>query len=165
MQDEWTVWLNQHGAALVLFARQWAPERADAEDIVQEGFVRFWRSRHRAIDPVAYLYACVKRYGLEWLRSRRRRLRREEAAARSKVLPGESLFHSSLEQAERRQALEEALQCLPDEQREVVVLKIWGGLAFPQIAEVLHISGNTAASRYRYALAKLRDQLAEEPIS
>jgi RNA polymerase sigma-70 factor (ECF subfamily) len=164
MPDEWTAWLNQHGAALVLFARQWAPARADAEDIVQEGFVRFWRSRHRAADPVAYLYACVKRYGLEWLRSRRRRFRREEAAARPELLNPESLFHGSLEQAERRQALEEALQRLPEEQSEVVVLKIWGGLAFSQIAEALHISGNTAASRYRYALAKLRDQLAEEPI-
>jgi RNA polymerase sigma-70 factor (ECF subfamily) len=164
MPEQWAVWLDQHGAALVLFARQWAPERADAEDIVQEAFVRFWRTRHRATDPVAYLFACVKRYGLEWLRSRRRRRRREEAAARPELLNREPLFHDSLEQAERRQALEEALGRLPEEQREVVVLKIWGGLAFLQIAEALNISANTAASRYRYALAKLRNQLAEEPI-
>ncbi len=43
-------------------------------------------------------------------------------------------------------------------------MKIWGGLSFPQIAEALRISSNTAASRYRYALARLREQLAEEHI-
>ena len=50
------------------------------------------------------------------------------------------------------------------DQREVLVMKIWGGLSFPQIAAVLRISANTAASRYRYALAKLREPLAEESI-
>jgi RNA polymerase sigma-70 factor (ECF subfamily) len=43
-------------------------------------------------------------------------------------------------------------------------MKIWGGLSFPQIAEALRISPNTAASRYRYALVKVREQLAEESI-
>ena len=43
-------------------------------------------------------------------------------------------------------------------------MKIWGGLSFPQIAEALRIPANTAASRYRYALAKLGEQLPEESI-
>ena len=46
----------------------------------------------------------------------------------------------------------------------MLVMKIWGGLSFPQIAAALGCSANTAASRYRYALAKLREQLAEELI-
>jgi RNA polymerase sigma-70 factor (ECF subfamily) len=57
-----------------------------------------------------------------------------------------------------------ALGRLPEEQREVLVMKIWGGLSFPQIAEALRISANTVASRYRYALAKLREQLTKAPI-
>jgi RNA polymerase sigma-70 factor (ECF subfamily) len=69
-----------------------------------------------------------------------------------------------LEQDERRAALAAVLLTLPENQREVLVLKIWGGLSFPQIAEALRISANTATSRYRYALAKLREQLAEESI-
>jgi RNA polymerase sigma-70 factor (ECF subfamily) len=158
--DEWTAWLGAHGPALVLFARQWAADRADAEDIVQEAFVRFWRARHKAHDPTAYLYTCVKRYALEWRRGQHRRARREVAAARADL----TLFACPLEQDERRAAIELALQQLPAAQREVLVLKIWGGLAFPQIAAALGISANTAASRYRYALAKLREQLAEEPI-
>jgi RNA polymerase sigma-70 factor (ECF subfamily) len=159
--DQWTVWLDQHGAALVLFARQWAASGADAEDIVQEAFVRFWRSRERVADPAAYLYACVKHCALDWQRGRQRQARREEAAARPEAEPW---FTGPVEQRERRAAIEAALLRLPDDQREVLVLHIWGGLSFPQIAAALGASANTVASRYRYALARLRKQLAEEPI-
>ena len=159
--DRWTVWLDQHIAALILLARQWVSSRADAEDVVQEAFIRFWRSRHRVSDPAAYFYACVKHVALDWQRDRRRRSRREEAAARSEPAP---FFAGPLEQSERRGAIEAALRSLPERQREVLVMKIWGGLSFPQIAAALRISANTAKSRYRYALAKLGEELAEEPI-
>jgi RNA polymerase sigma-70 factor (ECF subfamily) len=76
----------------------------------------------------------------------------------------EPLFAGPLEHDERRALVQSALGHLPQEQREVLVMKIWGGLSFPQIAEALQLSANTAASRYRYALAKLREQLAEEAI-
>jgi RNA polymerase sigma-70 factor, ECF subfamily len=159
--DQWTVWLDQHGAALVLLARQWVSSRADAEDVVQEAFIRFWRSRDRVTEPVAYLYASVKHCALDWQRGRKRQAGREEVAARPEA---ETLFAGPLEEAERRAAIAAALTTLPENQREVLVMKIWGGLSFPQIAEALRISANTAASRYRYALSKLREQLAEEPI-
>src|SRR5262245_27206618 len=157
-RDDWQAWLDRHGAAMLLFARQFVPGRADAEDVVQEAFVRFWRSRERIGEPAAYLFACVKRCALDWQRGRRRQLRREERVARPEA---ESLFTHSVEQDERRAAIETALRELPEEQAEVLVMKIWGGLTFPQIAEALDMSPNTAASRYRYALAKLREALAE----
>jgi RNA polymerase sigma-70 factor (ECF subfamily) len=160
-RDEWAVWLHHHGAALVLFARQWVASRADAEDVVQEGFVHFWRARQRAADPTAYLYACVKHCALDWQRGRKRQARREEAAARPEA---ETWFAGPLDQEERRAAIAAALRHLPESQREVLVMKIWGGLSFPQIAEALRISANTAASRYRYALARLREQLAQESL-
>jgi RNA polymerase sigma-70 factor, ECF subfamily len=162
VRDEWAEWLDQHGAALVLLARQWVTGRADAEDVVQEAFVRFWRSRGRATDPVAYLFACVKTCAFDWQRARNRRTQREAAVARPEAEP---LFAGSIEHDERRALVQCALHHLPEDQREVLVMKIWGGLSFPQIAEALQISANTAASRYRYALAKLRERLAEEPIS
>jgi RNA polymerase sigma-70 factor (ECF subfamily) len=162
---DWTTWLRERGPALVLWARQWAPEQADAEDIVQEAFVRFWRSRHKAVDPVAYLYTCVRHYALEWRRSQQRRTRREEAVARPEQTGAGGWFVCRLEHDERRNLIEAALKQLPDPQRQVMVLKIWGGLSFRQMAETLGISENTAASRYRYALSKLREQLAEESIS
>lgn len=159
--DEWAAWLEQHGAALVLLARQWVSSRADAEDVVQEAFVRFWRSRQRASDSAAYLYACVKHCALDWQRGRKRQAKREEAAARAEA---DTCFAGPLEQEERRVVIETALRKLPENQREVVVMKIWGGLSFPEIAAVLRVSANTAASRYRYALATLSERLAEEAI-
>jgi RNA polymerase sigma-70 factor (ECF subfamily) len=160
--DDWTAWLDGHAAALVLFARQWAPTTADAEDIVQDGFVRFWRARDRADDPVGYLFACVRRAALDWLRGRRRRSFREERAARSEST--EPLLLSAPERAERREAIEAALTRLPEDQRTVLVLKVWGGLTFSQIAEALDIPVNTAASRHRYALARLRELLSEANV-
>ena len=159
--DDWAKWLDRHGPALVLLARAWVPTRADAEDVVQEAFVRFWKARHRAADPTAYLFGCVKRCALDWLRTRGRQVRREAAVARSE---GEPLFEGPVEQAERRAAVAAALAELPEAQREVLVMKIWGGLTFPQVAEALGIPADTAASRFRYALDKLRERLAEESI-
>lgn len=57
------------------------------------------------------------------------------------------------------QNLRRALSSLPDDQREVTVLHIWGELTFSQISELLGVSSNTVASRYRYALGKLRDSM------
>jgi RNA polymerase sigma factor (sigma-70 family) len=168
--QEWRAWLGRHGPAMLLLARQWVGgqfgARADAEDVVQEAFLRFWRHRDRADDPAAYLYACVKRAALDWQRGGRRRLRREEAvaSARGTGVADEPLLTAPLEREERRAAVEAALAGLPEAQREVLVLKVWAGLTFPQIAAALEIPADTAASRYRYALAKLRGQLAGELI-
>jgi RNA polymerase sigma-70 factor (ECF subfamily) len=151
---------------MLLLARQWVGGRADAEDVVQEAFLRFWRARDRADDPVAYLYACVKRAALDWQRGGQRRARRERAVAGSRPEAGqdEPMLTSPLERAERRATVEAALEMLPVPQREVLVMKVWAQLTYPQIAEALGIPADTAASRYRYALAKLRDVLAEELI-
>ena len=61
-------------------------------------------------------------------------------------------------------SLQCALMKLPDDQRQTLVLHIWGGLAFAEIGEVLSISANTAASRYRYAIQKLRTIMQPEEI-
>ncbi len=159
--DDWDRLFERHGPALVLYARQWLAVRADAEDVVQETFVRYWRSRERVADPAAFLFACVRNCALDWQRERARRTRRDEAVARREEEP---LFTAQIEQAERQLNIETALRGLPAEQRDVLVMKIWGGLSFAQIADVLAISANTAGSRYRYALAKLREQLAEKSI-
>ena len=71
-------------------------------------------------------------------------------------------FLVELERSERQAAIESALKSLPAQQREVVVMKIWGGLTFTQIGQAMGISINTAASRYRYALERLQAVLSEE---
>lgn len=155
--DSWRDCLGQHGPALLLFARQWSASRADAEDAVQAGFLRFWKTRGRARDPLAYLYACVRGAAMDLGRGDRRRERREHDAAPDPV----SAFEHPLERAERGAAVEAALNQLPGDQREVVVLKIWGGLTFAQIATAVGVPASTAASRYRYALTRLSAELTE----
>jgi RNA polymerase sigma-70 factor, ECF subfamily len=66
-------------------------------------------------------------------------------------------LESSSDSTETALALQSALRVLPEEQREVVVLRIWGQLTFDEIAGVVDISPNTAASRYRYGLMKLKE--------
>jgi RNA polymerase sigma-70 factor (ECF subfamily) len=160
--DRWRQWLDRHGPALVLFARQWSATRADAEDAVQNGFLRFWKSRNTAREPVPYLYACVRTAAMDLGRGERRRDRYENA-----IEPGGdvSAFEFPVERREREAAIEAALNQLPGDQREVVVMKIWGELTFAQIGQALGMPLSTAASRYRYALARLEQELSEEMAS
>lgn len=76
----------------------------------------------------------------------------------------EDQLESDAELKEQRVAIEDALRTLPDPQRQVLVMRIWGELTFAQVADALDISPNTAASRYRYALENVRRQWREETL-
>jgi RNA polymerase sigma-70 factor, ECF subfamily len=158
--DDWRPWLARHGPGLALFARQWTVCVADAEDAVQDGFVRFWQARGRSRGE-GYLYACVRTAAMDLSRSQRRSRRRETRVAIARdPQAGASAFTPA--HAELAAAVESALAQLPAGQREVLVMKLWGGLTFAQIAVATGINPNTAASRYRYALQRLQTELAEE---
>lgn len=157
--DNWHHWFELYGPKLLLCARQWTRSAADADDVVQEAFVRFWRhQRGLPGEPLALLITSVRRAALDLARRESRRALREERSesGREDVEPS---FIAPVEGEERRAAIEDALGRLPDEQREVLVLKIWGELTFEEIATQLELSANTAASRYRYALGALRKEL------
>jgi len=156
----WKHWLEAHGPKLLLCARQWTRSLADAEDVVQEAFVRYWRhQRHLPGDPQALLITSIRRAALDHARRHARRAAREEKADGG-LEERECTFEPQPgEDADRRTEIEAALQRLPAVQREVLVLKIWNELTFEQIGEALEIPANTAASRYRYALAALRKEL------
>lgn len=141
--------------ALVLFARQWVRSAADAEDIVQEAFIKFWRTE-RSIDNRGLLYATVRSVALDAIRRDGRRARREAAVVAEADTHVDPVFEL---EDESQRALASAIDELPREQREVLVMKIWNELTFAEIAEALGISQNTAASRYRYAVGALRKNL------
>ena len=150
--EDWKVCFAQLGPGLVLFARQFVRTSADAEDIVQDAFVRFWRKQH-SIENRGLLYATVRSVALDLLRRDARRARREANASLE-------MEHTTAPQFDfddgSQRALAAAIDLLPAEQREVLVMKIWNELTFADIGTVLGISQNTAASRYRYALAALK---------
>lgn len=163
--QDWKVCFSQFAPGLLLFARQWVRSQADAEDIVQEAFVKFWRRNHR-IDPPSsgsgvasnrgLLYAIVRSTALDFIRRDSRRARREMVAFSETEESVEPQFEL---EDEGQRVLGVALDNLPDDQREVLVMKIWNDLTFAEIGSALGISQNTAASRYRYALAGLKKSL------
>ncbi len=150
----WKGVLDQYGGALLLLARQWGSAPADAEDIVQDAFIRYWRRRGKVRDPAAYLFAAVRSAALDQRRRAALRGRIQRAASTP-----EEMIESQTLDADCRTAMEKAIAGLAAEQREVLVMKIWGGLTFAAIGAVLGIPAATAASRYRYALVALRGQL------
>jgi RNA polymerase sigma-70 factor (ECF subfamily) len=155
-----------------MFARQQTRTESDAEDVLQDAMVRLWRSglvelREDGINepslPAAFTQ--IRRAAIDQARKNIRRANREERAMEMDEYSDIVWFDSTLEKDERSSQIETALKTLPDYYKEVVVLKIWGELTFEEIAETLDIPMNTAASRYRYALEKLRRTLTPAKLS
>jgi RNA polymerase sigma-70 factor (ECF subfamily) len=127
----------------------------DAEDVLQEVFVRLTRAgiRLKLVRRLdAFAFKIAKNEALRFLERRGARdvLRLEES-----VLPGLAEAVEGPDPAEVRR-LSEALGRLPAEQREVIVLRYFEDLNFKDIAGICGISENTATSRCRYGLGKLR---------
>ena len=150
--EDWKVCFSELAPGLVLFARQFVRQLPDAEDIVQDAFVRFWRKEH-SIENRGLLYATVRSVALDLLRRDARRARREANA--SLEMEQTTAPHFDFDDNSQRE-LAAAVDRLPIEQREVLVMKIWNELTFAEIGQALGISQNTAASRYRYALTALK---------
>ena len=133
--------------------------REDAEDVVQEVFLATVRSHERLADVrdlTAYLFAAIHRAAGRCAMRRARAVPSSPVAADEAIAPPEPSESDSPDW----HRLQQAVRSLPDEQREVVTLKIDGELTFAQIAEIVGVSISTAASRYQYALRKLRASLA-----
>jgi RNA polymerase sigma-70 factor, ECF subfamily len=151
--DEWRSWLRENGRRYLLYARQQTRTESDAEDILQESIVEAWQ-RAAGMPDDALVFATIRRRAIDLARSADRRVAREEDQQ-----PEAPWFAPDVENRDTQRLLELAVTALPDNYREVVSLKIWGGLTFQQIAELTEVPLNTAASRYRYALEELRQNL------
>jgi RNA polymerase sigma-70 factor (ECF subfamily) len=150
---------DRFGAALFRTALLLLGSRPEAEDAVQDVFVSLVRARPALAGVTnlrAYLFAALRHAA-----ARRAALRKRERSVALTDVPEPAATGPHQADAERSLRLEQALQTLPPEQRELIALKFDSGLTFAEIATLLGISPNTAASRYRYALDKLRAALKE----
>ena len=136
--------------------------RHDADDVLQETFVRLARTRQRLAgveNLMAYVFTVARNEAARFASRRGREQRVDEAMA-------EDLFcEAAVDDAEQREAAEElaaAIACLSSEQREVVHLKTYAGLTLAEIAVVTGAPPGTVATRYRSAIAKLRESLARK---
>jgi RNA polymerase sigma factor (sigma-70 family) len=142
--------LDEQGGALALYAAQWTE---NADDCVQEALIELAKQPRTPASLVAWLYRVVRNRAISQFRSSRRRERREQLAQRLRCRESEALAELESEQ------LAAAIALLPDEIREAVVARTWGGLNFEQIAELAGCSTSTAHRRYEAGLAALREQL------
>jgi RNA polymerase sigma-70 factor (ECF subfamily) len=152
---------RDHAPALFRFLIRLTGNSEETRDVLQEVFTRLAQSP-QLLDgvgaPRSYLFRMAHRLVIDRLRHNHTRRRHEDSACQEMPtqLPPEELDDEIIW---IRKILGASLNALPPEQKAVVVLKVWEEMTFAQIAEVLDISVNTAASRYRYALDKLRVQL------
>jgi len=151
---------DEHAQALFAFLLDFTGSDADTRDVLQEVFIRLAREGARWPDvrnERGFLIRMAHNLAVDLIRRRDARTRNHDLFGNERMPsmeaaadPDESTFQI---------ALETALAELPGDQRAVVHLKAWGGLTFEEIATALDISPNTAASRYRYGIDKLRDRL------
>jgi len=150
------VWLGElidrHAAALELYAAQWTTA---PEDCVQEAFVELVKQPARPAHPAAWLFRVVRNRALSAARAHQRRRKHEAQAARA----DEAWFESAPDARLDAQTVTQALQHVPDEQREVIVARLWGGLSFDDIAQLTETAASTAFRRYEAGLAALRTRL------
>jgi len=149
-----------HAQALYAFLLNLTRDEADTRDLLQEIFVKLARNPDLLADvreERAFLIRLAHNAAIDLIRRRSTRDQTRERFAAGIVSP----FAPAVNPDEQtfRTALAGALAGLPAEQRSVVHLKLWEGLTFEQITGALDIPLNTAASRYRYGLDKLREQL------
>lgn len=157
---QWKHYFDEWGPSLLLFARQQTGYLVDAEDVVQEAFIKVWKT-YDLKSPISksLLYTAVRTIAIDHARSTTRRKARETTIYEERDTDSE-WFQRRLEQNERATMLETKIRNLSTDQQEVLVLKIWGELTFKEISETLNIPTNTAASRYRYALEHLKKEIS-----
>jgi RNA polymerase sigma-70 factor (ECF subfamily) len=159
--DEHSNWLETFyeakAAGFILYGRALGLSHGEAEDVLQETFLALMRLPEFPREPENYCLRSFRNRALNYKRSLWRRLTRELEV----LADGHHWFEKSPD--ETQQAMQtDAVRCLaelPQEQREVIVLKIWNRLTFEEIGGLLEISPNTAAGRCRYGLQKIKSKL------
>lgn len=153
---------DEHAQALFAFLLNLTRDEQDTHDALQEVFVKLARQPElpRGVrDERAFLIRLAHNAAIDLIRRRGVRQKYHEAFADESLATTPFAPAADPDEQAFRSALAEALGELPPEQRAVVHLKLWEELTFEAIADALAIPLNTAASRYRYGLDKLRERL------
>ena len=168
--DEAAAWIlyDRFGALVFRSARQVLPTRAEAEDAVQEIFVRLWKTAIR-YDPeraklVTWVMVITRRHLID--RLRRKRVRPLDLSLEGEPAGREASASEEpgrLEKTERNQLLLSRIEELPVMQREVIERAYLQGFTLREVAEQLDAPLGTVKSALSRGLARLRDRLADDP--
>ena len=160
---------DRFGSLVYRMAYQAMPTRSDAEDAVQEVFVRLWRTAKR-YDPkraalVTWVMLISRRHLVDKLRRSQARVKAGTLEAGQGETPRATADFARLEQDERFSALLRKVQALPELQRTVVTRAYLGGQTLRQIGEELNTPIGTVKSALSRALVRLRERVSEEPAT
>lgn len=149
---------------LLSFLCHMTGDRVSAEDLLQEVFVRVWRHRERyeAQEKLSgWLFTIARRLALDHLEKagRRQAIPIEEENLQERIPEPDAAPDQVLEGADLRRRIEDAIASLPEDQREVFLLREYGGMQFNEIARMTGAPLGTALARMRYAVLKLRKSL------
>lgn len=150
---------DAHASALFRYFQGFVRAEADAKDLLQELFMKLAaQPLPRVESSKAWVWRIAHNLAVDWLRRARSRQTAEDAG----VPDASAWFHTGPDPdaAEFARHAQTALGSLPPEQQSVAFLKLWQGMTLDEIATAQGIPLNTAASRYRYALDKLRTALS-----
>ncbi len=161
-EQQWAEVYEQHASAVLSFARNWLSNTALAEEVVQDVFVRLWRSE--SFNPArgslrSYLLTQTRWRCVDLIReeeSRRSRERRAMSGTELYVVPDHETHQAARDQEEALNGLRNALIQLPLEERLPIDLAYFGELTYKEVAEVLDWPEGTVKSRIRRGLHRMR---------
>ena len=159
--EKWKEWLDENASRLLAYGRARCQSVDEAEDLLQEALIKLWGyQEERGYRPpdLPLAFSVMRYLGMDHGRRKGRRERRDNKIIQFQK-DQDHWLDPAMEDEEDAAILRGEVESLPDKLREVLTLKIWGGLTFAEIGELLTISNNTAATRYRYALEQLQKKL------
>lgn len=145
--------------AMTLYARQWI-DASTADDLVQEALAKLFSQPSTPKDAVAWMFRAVRNAAIDASRANASRRRRERAVAARR----REWFEHTADALIDATIAEEAMSHLTPEDRQIVILRVWGDLGWSEIAELMGLGLATVHDRYTAALARLRAAL-EKPCT
>ena len=159
---------RRHAGAVLGLARRFVDDQAQAEEVVQEVFLRLWNDSDRYQPDRgalrSFLLAHAHGRSIDLMRSEGARRRREEREARSSVRPDYDLDLAVLDLA-MAEHVRTALQRLPSGERCAIELAYFGQHSYRDVAIRLDVPEGTVKSRIRSGLRRLRGELLAHGVT
>lgn len=152
-QKQLAQWYEAHGTELMLYARQWSPDQ-QAEDIVQDAFIKLLKQRTCPDNVRAWLFRVVRNDSISMVRRLQRRRAGRNSAGRESMW-----FESRSDDLIDARLAQDLLQTLEPHLREIVMLRIWGQMTLREISQVVNKSIPWIHREYKIALETIKKKL------
>lgn len=163
-RDQFDILFNQYYERLVLFAESYVGDLKTAEDMVQDVFLSLLsRTDFGDVEYTrSYLYSCVKNGCVDYLR-------KLKVADPLDTKLFDALYYSGdfniFEQEELIRRVEEEIEKLPEQRREILKMSVYQGMSYPQMAEATGLSVNTIKTHMKKAYQDLRERLYDQHLN